>query len=169
MEAVDDQRLVEIVISPEASVLGKTLETLNFRQRYDATVLAIRRGGRIIHARMDERGLRAGDTLLIQATEETVQRFANDRDFIVAQELTLPDFRYRKMAIAIGIVLAVVGLAALDVLPILISALGGIVAMVATGCVKPEEVYPLVDWSVIFLLAGLIPLGVAMERTGAGG
>ena len=167
VEAVDDQRLVEIVISPEASVLGKTLETLNFRQRYDATVLAIRRGGRIIHARMDERGLRAGDTLLIQATEETVQRFANDRDFIVAQELTLPDFRYRKMPIAIGIVLAVVGLAALDVLPILISALGGIVAMVATGCVKPEEVYPSVDWSVIFLLAGLIPLGVAMERTGA--
>ena len=167
VEAVDDQRLVEVVISPEASVLGQTLETLNFRQRYDATVLAIRRGGRVIHARMDERQLRAGDTLLIQATEDTVQRFANDRDFIVAQELTLPDFRYRKMPIAIGIVLCVVALAALDVVPILISALGGIVAMVATGCVKPEEVYPSVDWSVIVLLAGLIPLGVAMERTGA--
>ncbi len=166
VEAVDDQRLVEIVISPEASVLGQTLETLNFRQRYDATVLAIRRGGKVIHARMDERRLRAGDTLLIQATEDTVKRFANDRDFIIAQELTLPDFRYAKMPIAIGIVLTVVALAALNVVPILISALGGIVAMVATGCVKPEEVYPSVDWSVIFLLAGLIPLGVAMERTG---
>ena len=167
LEPVNDQRLVEVVISPEASVLGQTLETLNFRQRYDATVLAIRRGGEIIHARMDERRLRAGDTLLIQATETTVKRFANDRDFIVAQELTLPDFRYSKMPIAIGIVVAVVALAALEIVPILISALGGIVAMVATGCVKPEEVYPSVDWSVIVLLAGLIPLGVAMERTGA--
>ena len=167
LEPVNDQRLVEVVISPEASVLGQTLETLNFRQRYDATVLAIRRGGEIIHARMDERRLRAGDTLLIQATETTVKRFANDRDFIVAQELTLPDFRYAKMPIAIGIGVAVVALAALEIVPILISALGGIVAMVATGCVKPEEVYPSVDWSVIVLLAGLIPLGVAMERTGA--
>jgi di/tricarboxylate transporter len=167
LEPESEQRLVEVVISPEASILGQTLESLNFRQRYDATVLAIRRGGEVIHARMDERRLRGGDTLLIQATEETVQRFANDREFIVAQELTLPDFRYNRIPVALGIILAVVALAALDVLPILVSALGGVVAMVATGCVKPTEVYSSVDWSVIFLLAGLIPLGVAMERTGA--
>ncbi len=167
VEPEAEQQLIEIVISPEASVLGQTLESLNFRHRYDATVLAIRRGGEIIHARMDERRLRAGDTLLIQASEETVQRFANDRDFILAQELTLPDFRYNRIPIALGIIGAVVGLAALEILPIVISALGGIVAMVATGCVRPNEVYSSVDWSVIFLLAGLIPLGVAMERTGA--
>ena len=162
-----EQRLIEVVISPEASVLGKTLETLNFRHRYDATVLAIRRGGEIIHKRMDERRLRGGDTLLIQASESTVQRFGNDRDFIVAGDLTLPDFRYRKIPVALGIIAVVIGLAALELVPIVISALGGIVAMVATGCVKPTEVYGAVDWSVIFLLAGLIPLGVAMERTGA--
>jgi len=167
VEPEAEQQLIEVVISPEASVLGETLESLNFRHRYDATVLAIRRGGEIIHARMDERGLRAGDTLLIQASQETVQRFANDREFIVAQELTLPDFRYKRIPLSLGIVGVVVSLAALDVLPIVISALGGIVAMVATGCVRPNEVYSSVDWSVIFLLAGLIPLGVAMERTGA--
>ena len=115
---------------------------------------------------MDERRLRAGDTLLIQASESTVQRFANDRDFILAKELTLPDFRYNRIPIALGIIGVVIGLAALDVLPIVVSALGGIIAMVATGCVRPNEVYSSVDWSVIFLLAGLIPLGVAMERTG---
>ena len=167
IEAVTEQQLVEIVISPEATILGQTLESLNFRERYDATVLAIRRGGEIIHARMDERRLRAGDTLLIQASENTVKRFANDREFILAQELTLPDFRHERIPVALGIVGSVVGLAALDILPIVISALGGIVAMVATGCVRPNEVYSSVDWSVIFLLAGLIPLGVAMERTGA--
>ena len=167
LEAETEQNLVEVIISPEAPLIGETLETLNFRDRYDATVLAIRRGGTIIHARMDERRLRAGDTLLLQATEETIGRFSNDRNFIVGGRLTRPDFRTSKIPIAIGIIAVVVGLAALEVVPILVSALGGIVAMVATGCVKPNEVYSSVDWSVIFLLAGLIPLGVAMERTGA--
>ena len=167
IEAEAEQNLVEVVISPEAPLIGETLETLNFRNRYDATVLAIRRGGKVIHARMDERGLRAGDTLLLQATEDTITRFSNDRDFVVGGRLTRPDFRTEKIPLAIGIVAGVVALAALDILPILVSALGGIVAMVATGCVKPNEVYSSVDWSVIFLLAGLIPLGVAMERTGA--
>ncbi|EMA65690.1 arsenite transport protein [Halorubrum aidingense JCM 13560] len=169
-EAIDaetEQSLVEVVISPEASLIGETLETLNFRNRYDATVLAIRRGGRVIHARMDERHLRAGDTLLVQATEDTIRRLSNDRHFIVGGRLTRPDFRTRKIPIALGIVAAVVGLAAAGIAPILVTALGGIVAMVATGCVKPNEVYSAVDWGVIVLLAGLIPLGVSMERTGA--
>ncbi len=167
IEPEGEQSLVEIVISPEAPFIGETLETLNFRNRYDATVLAIRRGGRIIHARMDERHLRGGDTLLIQATENTIQRFGNDRNFVLARELTRPDFRRSRIPVAIGIIAAVVALAALDVVSILVSALGGVVAMVATGCVRPNEVYDSVDWSVIFLLAGLIPLGVSMERTGA--
>ena len=167
MRPSSEQQLVEIVVSPGASILGGTLESLSFRDRYAATVLALRRGGEVIHTRMDERKLKGGDTLLVQAAEGTVKRLANDRDFIVAQELTLPDFRYERIPVALGIIAAVVGLAALEILPILVSSLAGIVAMVATGCVKPEEVYGSVDWSVIFLLAGLIPLGVAMERTGA--
>ncbi|MDZ7688344.1 MAG: SLC13 family permease [Halobacteriales archaeon] len=162
-----EQSLVEVVVSPEASIIGKTLEGLRFRDRYDATVLAIRRGEKVIHARMDERHLRGGDTLLIQATDDTVQRFVNDRDFIVAQRITRPDFRTERIPVAVGIVAGVVALAALGVIPIVVSAFGGIVAMVATGCVKPDEMYSAVDWSVVFLLAGLIPLGVAMERTGA--
>jgi di/tricarboxylate transporter len=165
----DEQRLVEIVLTPDTNLLGETLETLNFRQRYDATVLAIRRGGDIIHQRMDERRLRAGDTLLIQANEETVRRFQTNRNFVVAQELTRPDFRSERIPVAVGIVGAVVAVAALGVLPIMVSALAGILAMVATGCVRPNEVYDAIDWNVIFLLAGLIPLGIAMEETGAAG
>ena len=167
VEPETEQSLVEVVISPESSLVGETLVTLNFRNRYDATVLAIRRGGKIIHARMDERRLRGGDTLLIQATEETIDRFGSDRNFILARELTRPDFRTSRIPVALGIIGAVIALAALEIVPILVSALGGVVAMVATGCVKPNEVYSSVDWSVIFLLAGLIPLGVSMERTGA--
>nr|WP_199243425.1 SLC13 family permease [Halopenitus persicus] len=166
IEPDTEQSLIEIVVAPGASIVGETLETLNFRNRYDATVLAIRRGGEVIHARMDERRLRGGDTLLIQATEDTIRRFGSDRNFVLARELIRPDFRTERIPVAVGIILGVVALAALEVLPILVSALGGVVAMVATGCVKPGEIYEAVDWSVIVLLAGLIPLGVAMERTG---
>ncbi|WP_331234869.1 SLC13 family permease [Natronorarus salvus] len=161
------QRLVEVIITPDTNIIGETLETLNFRHRYDATVLAIRRGGEIIHARMDDRPLRPGDTLLLQATDQTVNRLNADRSFVVAQEVTRPDFRSSKIPIALGIIVGVIGLAAFEVFPIMVTALGGMVAMVATGCVRPTEVYDSVDWNVIFLLAGLIPLGIAMEQTGA--
>ncbi len=161
------QELVEVVIAPDSPLVGGTLKSVQFRQLYDATVLAIRRGPRIIHARMDERTLRAGDTLLIQATDETIRRFTADRNFVVAGRFDLPDFRREKLPLALGIVGGVVGLAALGVTSIVVSALAGVVAMVATGCLKPGEVYDSVDWNVIFLLAGLIPLGLAMTRTGA--
>lgn len=166
-EAENKQHLAEVVITADTSLIGRTLEAVNFQQRFDATVLAIRRGGEIIHARMDERPLRPGDTLLIQAAEETIQRLSNDRSFVVTQRIVRPEYRTSKIPLALAIIIGVVGIAALELFPILITALGGVVAMVATGCVRPTELYDSVDWSVIFLLAGLIPLGIAMEQTGA--
>ena len=167
LEAVDDQRLVEVVIAPDSGLVGETLESLHFRQRYDASVLALRRGGEIIHARMDERRLRGGDTLLVQASEETVSRLAIDREFVVAGEFDLPQYREEKLPIALGIVAAVVAIAGLGIASIALSALAGVVAMVVTRCLHPGEVYDAVDWNVIVLLAGLLPLGLAMEQTGA--
>ena len=167
LEAVDDQRLVEVVIAPDSGLVGETLESLHFRQRYDASVLALRRGGEIIHARMDERKLRGGDTLLVQASEETVSRLAIDREFVVAGEFDLPQYREEKLPIALGIVAAVVAIAGLGIASIALSALAGVVAMVVTRCLHPGEVYDAVDWNVIVLLAGLLPLGLAMEQTGA--
>ena len=169
LEEASEQNLVEIVISPDAELVGRTLESLNFRQRYDASVLAIRRGSGVIHARMDERRLRGGDTLLVQATEDTIERFVLDRNFIVAARFQMPAYRREKLPIALGIVLAVVGVAGLGLAPIVLTALAGVVAMIATGCLKSVEVYDAVDWHVIFLIAGLIPLGLAMERSGAAG
>ena len=161
-----EQRLVEVVVSPDSGIIGETLETLSFRDRYDASVLAIRRGGEIIHARMDERPLRGGDTLLLQASDETVRRLAGNRAFVVVGDVERPQFREEKTPIAVGIVAAVVFGAAFTGYSILLTALAGMVAMVVTGCLKPTEVYDAVDWNVIFLLAGVIPLGIAMERTG---
>nr|WP_135825029.1 SLC13 family permease [Halorussus ruber] len=170
LESADaDSNLVEVVIAPRSSLVGETLATASFRERYDATVLALRRGPEYIRKRMDHAELQVGDTLLIQATPESISRLNVNRDFIVAQEIERPDYRESKIPLAIGIVAAVVGVAALDVLPIMVSALAGALVMVLTGVLNPPEVYDAVEWDVIFLLAGVIPLGIAMEQTGAAG
>jgi di/tricarboxylate transporter len=168
LEVADEgQNLVEVVVAPGASLVGESLTSVRFRQRYDATVLALRRGGELIRRRMDNIRLRVGDTLLVQATEGSIERLDANRDFIVAQTVERRDFRRSRIPVAIGIVVAVVGLAALNVMPIVVSALAGGLAMVLTGCLRPGEVYDAVQWDVIFLLAGVIPLGIAMQETGA--
>jgi di/tricarboxylate transporter len=164
--AESEQNLVELVVAPGSSLVGDSLAGTRFRERYDATVLALRRGRQLIRQRLDHVALRVGDTLLVQATTNSIARFENNRDFILAGEIDRHDFRPRKMPIAVGIVLSVVILAALNVLPIVVAALAGALAMVLTGCLDPSEVYDAVHWDVIFLLAGVIPLGIAMETSG---
>ncbi|WP_135364817.1 SLC13 family permease [Halosimplex halophilum] len=158
--------LVEVVVAPGSNLVGETLRTANFRQRYDATVLALRRGRELFRQRMDDVRLRVGDTLLIQGPPDSIERLNVNRDFIVAQTIDRPDYRRSKIPVAVGIVLGVVGLAAVDLLPIVVAALAGALLMVLTGCLKPTEIYDAVQWDVIFLLAGVIPLGIALENTG---
>ena len=161
-----ESSLIELVVLSDNQLAGQTLNSTRFAQRYDAIVLAIRRGGAFIHDRLDEVELKGGDTLLVQASENAVQRFTNDRSFMVVQEREELEFRLDKIPVALAIVAAVVLLAALDAVPILVSALAGVVAMVITGCLRATELYDAVDWSVIFLLAGVIPLGMALEQSG---
>ncbi|QLH76299.1 SLC13 family permease [Halosimplex rubrum] len=165
-EPNERDNLVEVVIAPGSNLVGETLRTTNFRQRYDATVLALRRGQELFRQRMDDVRLRVGDTLLIQGPPDSIERLNVNRDFIVAQEIDRPDYRRSKIPVAIGIVGAVVGVAAIGVLPIVVAALTGALLMVLTGCLKSTEVYDAVQWDVIFLLAGVIPLGIALENTG---
>ena len=163
----DEQALVEVVIQSGSSLAGKTLASSTFRQRYDANVLAFRSRGETVRERMDNRRLRVGDTLLVQAARNSIDRLSANADFIVAHEPEEPDYRTEKIPYAVGIILGVVLAATVTPLHIVTTALGGVVAMVGTGVLRPSEVYESVDWDVIFLLAGVIPLGIALEQTGA--
>ncbi|WP_435063551.1 SLC13 family permease [Halobaculum sp. EA56] len=170
LEGAEDARnLVEVIVAPGSSLVGESLASASFRQRYDATVLAFRRGGELVRQRMDRIPLRVGDTLLVQAGEASIERIDANRNLILAREIETHDWRRSRTPVAVGIVALVVGLAAADVLPIVVSALAGALAMVVTGCLKPGEVYDAVEWDVIFLLAGVIPLGIAMQTSGAAG
>ncbi|PSQ17640.1 hypothetical protein BRD00_06765 [Halobacteriales archaeon QS_8_69_26] len=157
----------ELVVAPRSDLVGESLVSANFRQRYDATVLALRRGPELVRHRMDRVNLRVGDTLLVQATPESIERLGANRDFIVAGVVERPDYRREGVPVAVGIVAAVVVLAAPDVLPIVVAALAGALAMVLTGCLRPTGIYDAVQWDVVFLLGGIIPLGIAMQSSGA--
>ncbi len=160
-------RLVEILVAPGSALVGRTLKDQNFAQRYDATVLAIQQHGVTVTERLAEIEFRVGDLLLMHGTTPALGRLADDPGFIPMSEVkTQPGGRPRAV-VAAAIMVGVVLMAGLGVLDIMTSALTGVGLMVFTRCVRVEEIYAEVDWLVIFVLAGLIPLGVALESTGA--
>jgi di/tricarboxylate transporter len=163
----DRQSFVKLVVPTGSSFVGKRLADSPLRREYDVNLLSIRRGTDLLHRRLDRITLDRGDTILVQATAESLAQMTADPNVIVAHEPPESDYRTEKIPLAAGIVLVVVGLAALGVFDILVAALGGVIAMVLTGVIKPDELYDAVEWDVIFLLAGLIPLGIAFAQTGA--
>ena len=160
------RRLAEVIILPDTPNVGESIASLNFEEKYEAAVLAIRRGRKVIHERMNDFRLAGGDTLLVLASPKDFKTLADDRRFVVVDGEEAPSARTDKIPVSLAIVAAVVALAAAGVLPILVTSLAGVVAMIVTGCLKPNEAYEAVDWPVIFLLAGMIPLGSALESTG---
>ena len=159
--------VAEVLILSNSRLIGTTLKNLKFRQRYNLTVLAIRRGEELIRDRLNRTPLRFGDLLLVQGNKQSLLGLQTTRELLVIEQKEPEAIRRDKAWIAIAIILGVILLAAFDILPILVSALAGVVLMIITGVLKPGELYGAVRWDVIFLLAGLIPLGTAMENSGA--
>ncbi|AFY57471.1 di-/tricarboxylate transporter [Rivularia sp. PCC 7116] len=162
----EDEGIAEVLIPSNSNLIGSTVKEVRFRQRYNVTVLAVHRGQEITRERLSEIRLKFGDVLLVQGPKQSLMGLQINRDFLVLTHRELETLRREKASIAIGIGLGVVAVAAFNLLPILISSLVGVVLMVLTGCLKPREIYNAVRWDIIFLLAGLIPLGIAMEKSG---
>jgi len=161
-----EDTIAEVLILSNSDLIGSTLKDFRFRQRYNLTVLAIRRGEEFVRERLGKVSLRFGDLLLVQGPKQSFVGLQNSRDLLVFEQRDMESLRREKAGMAVAIGVGVVLVAAFDLLPILVSALAGVVLMVITGCLKPGEVYSAVRWDIIFLLAGLIPLGIAMENSG---
>lgn len=164
--AAQDIVLVEVVIPAGSDLVGRSLERSQFRNIYGATVLAIRHEGATLHERLKKVVLRAGDTLLLEARRGRLGQLRQSRELIFVSESQLGGSRPHKFLPAALILLAVVGTASAGVMPIVVSSLLGAVAMVVTRCLSIEEAYAAVDWKIIFLLAGVLGLGRALEETG---
>ncbi len=164
----EDLRLVQVLVAPSSSLIGHTLKELDFRNRYKSLVLAMLRRGETINDKLSTISLSLGDVLLLQAHDTDITTLRRDKDFIVLHEVPGTALRHRA-PLVIGILVAVVGLAAFEVFPILVTALLGCVALLVTRILTIEEAYSAINWQVIFLLSGILPLGIAMQNTGAAG
>ncbi|MFC5277505.1 SLC13 family permease [Halorubrum rubrum] len=161
----EEIELTEVVLLP-GPWSSRRSGVADFERDYDVTVLAIRRGDEVIRQRLREVRLRAGDVILVQASDQVLDRIARDTNVAIAGEDGWEEFDRSKIPIALGILAGALGLAALDVLTLMVSALTGVAAMFFTGILTPEEAYDAIDWQVIFMVAGVIPLGIAVEASG---
>ena len=163
----EEAELVEAVVAPGSALEGKTLKEVGFRNAFGGIVLAVRHRGQLVRERIADMELQAGDALLVELPRDLLDRFKQHHEFVVVSELGLEKFRAKKIPVAVLIVGAVVLAAAFNLTNIVVSAIAGCVLMVLTGCLTLEEAYESVEWRIIFLLAGVLTLGVAMEKTGA--
>ncbi len=162
----EDIGIIEATLAPRSSMVNRSLRSLNFRERYGYTVLAIRRQGEIITKRLRSVRLQFGDDLLLQGPRHRLPTLQEKNDFLVLEPLAIPESRRRKMPISIGLMVLVIGLVLFAGIDISLAMVMGAFGMVLFRCLSMDEAYESIDWRTVFLVAGMLPLGTAMETTG---
>ena len=158
--------LLEGIIGPQSSIIGRTLKELKFRQRFGVLILGIHRQSGEFRRNFDDVKIHSGDTLLIEGPPQAIARVKNEKDFVSLSETSEPSIRKGKSLIAALITLAFVIAASVSGQPIFVVALLASIAMLATRCIDPSDAYNSVSWNIIFLIIGMLGIGKAMEVTG---
>ncbi len=159
--------LTEVVIPPRSNAIGKTLQDLRFRNKYGLTSVALWREGRSYRTDVGKFPLRVGDALLMVGPAKKIQQLAQERDFLVLQSShAARPRRPEKGWLALAILLAAVFASILEIVPTAEAMFIGAVAMILTGCLTIDEAYRSVDWRVVFLIACMLPVSLAMGSTG---
>lgn len=163
--------LAEILIGTHTDLKGKTIQEIGFKNRFDALVLAIKHRGEVLHERLNKIKLRTGDILLVEVNKDRLDDFkkmeaADQLPFNLLSEIEMPLIKKNKIIVVVSVLAGVVLLSSLEILPIMVAAIIGVLTVVLTNCISISEAYQAVEWRVIFLLAGAISLGVAMQKSG---
>ncbi len=161
-----DLMLAEAIIAPGAPFAGQTIGDLRLGDAHELAVLALQRRGAALRGRIAHTPLQIGDLLLVLGQREAIHRLTQHRDFILLGEVTAPKLTRGRVPWALGIMGAVVTCTAMGFIDILPASILGGLALWATGCLKTEEIFEAVQWRIIVLLAAMIPLGVALEKSG---
>ena len=165
----DGLQLVEVVVAPMARTIGRPLGEIESEWVARAAPVAIARRDDVLHTGLATLPLAAGDALLLLVASGDLQAVREDADFIVLTERQSPAHRSRRALLSVGIVAAVVAIAALRILPIEIASLLGAAAMAIFRCVPLDRLYRSVEMRVLVLLAAMLPLGLALQNSGAAG
>lgn len=157
-------RRIECIVAPLSDLIGHTLAEADLRERFGVIVLALHRRGHNLRDHIGNIPLQAGDVLLLEASDVAMERLRQGENLLVlAGGQQMP--RRHKRWIAATTIVGVVVLSALQILPIAVASLIGVVIVITARCIDAEEAYRAIDWPCLFLIAGMLALGVALEKT----
>jgi len=159
--------MVEVAVAPRSAAAGRTLAELDFRDRYGLLALALWREGRAVHRHLAQVTLRFGDALLLQGPRDKIRRLATEPDFVVLSQAAQAPRRTGRAPYALGCLLLMIGLVASGWQPIHVAAFTAASLSILAGALTMREAYQAIEWRAIFLVAAVLPVGLAMERTGA--
>ena len=165
-QPLEGETLIEVVVPAHSFLVNKTLDEINFLERYDCNVLALRRGEELTHQKMRDYRFQPGDLILLLATEKTYERLSKNNNFIIDHEYDPNLFDKSKMLISAAVLAFFILTVSLNILPVAIAALSGAFMMVLSGVINKNDFFNSIDWEVYFLLSGLIPMGMAIEKSG---
>jgi di/tricarboxylate transporter len=158
--------LAEVVLAPTSSLRCKTLQEIDFRSRFGLAVLAIRHQGRTLFERLGDVSIDLGDSMLLQGSVDKIHLLRHERDFLLLDLPPLETRRTQKAPVAVAILLGVLAVVAVGWLHVSAAMFIGALLMVLTGALTMDEAYRSIDWKSVFLIAGMLPLGLAMQTTG---
>ena len=162
----EDNVLVECLLTDKSELVGQSLMSGNFRRRFGSFILAIRREGMILRKKIAHVVLNAYDTLLVYGPENKVNDLSKSGEFIVLGEVGAELRKQRFWWMTVVVILGTIGLAALGIMPIVKSAMLGVVTLLALRIISPQEGYQSINWQVIVLISALIPVGIVIQKTG---
>ena len=165
----EEIRLIEVILLPRSPLLGQTLRGYRFRERYGLQVLALYRHGETIRSKISQIPLRVGDVLLIQSHQTNIANITALEDeniFHVLSALEEDRPATKRAPLAIGIFVAVLAAATLNLLSLPLAVLLGALLVFLTGCITPQKAYQEVEWRALILIACMLAVGGAMEHTG---
>lgn len=168
----NETELFEVMVMRDSSLVGQTLKSINFRQTYDLTVLAVNRHGETFVKKLSEVYLRFGDVLLVQGNRRTIQPYVTDGELLLLEDVSASGMRTdkRKWAIAAFVLFLSLSLSKVVIgidVPLAIAVLLGVLLLLATNTIRYSELYSLIDFRLLVLIACMISFGTAMEKTGA--
>jgi di/tricarboxylate transporter len=162
-----DTGLIEAILAPGTTLEGKTLRQLNFREKFGLNVLVLWRAGQAHRSNLRDMDIRFGDALLLLGSRNKLQMLGSEPDFIVLTQKVQEKLRLEKMKISMLIMFGILFPVFMGWVPIYIAGVIGAALMVLSGCLTMEEAYRQIEWKAVFLIAGMLPLGTALDQTGA--
>lgn len=172
--ATRDVGIAEVMLTPNSSLIGRFVKHSGFREKYRINILGIQRKEQYLLHHLKEEKMRFGDALLVQGTWQDIALLAADQSDVVVVGQPIEESSKvtmdQKAPIAAGVMLLMVLLLVTEIVPAVVAVMTAAVLMVVLGCVRSmEEAYKTVNWESIVLIGGMIPVSIAVEKTGAAG